>query len=46
MFCRWGILHTDKFWRENYKFTEQDNFKYIKALIALLKNSDPVSHVQ
>lgn len=37
---RWGILHTERFWRDNAKFTEKDNFLNIKKLIALLKSSD------
>lgn len=41
--CRWGILHTEKFWRENAKLVEQDNFKVLRALIALLTSRDPVS---
>lgn len=41
--CRWGILHTEKFWRENAKLVEQDNFKALRALIALLASRDPVS---
>ena len=37
---RWGIVHTDKFWRENAKLVEQDEFKYLKMLIALLESND------
>jgi hypothetical protein len=40
---RWGIVHTEKFWRENARFLEDDEFKNLKALIALLSSSDPVS---
>ena len=40
---RWGILHTEKFWRENAKLVEQDSFKALRALIALLTSRDPVS---
>ena len=38
---RWGIVHTDKFWRENAKLVEHDDFKLLKQLIALLESSDP-----
>jgi V-type H+-transporting ATPase subunit H len=37
---RWGILHTEKFWRENCKFLERDNFALLKTLTALLDSSD------
>ena len=37
---RWGIVHTDKFWRENAKMVEQDEFKMLKMLIALLESND------
>ena len=46
---RWGIVHTDKFWRENAKFLEKNDFQLLKALIALLphpsvsiKSIDPI----
>ena len=48
----WGITHTDKFWRENAKFIEQNDFALLKNLIALAETlyrkgqqiqSDPVS---
>jgi hypothetical protein len=42
---RWGILHTEKFWRENAKLLEGDNFKALKALIALLGSRDAVRTV-
>jgi hypothetical protein len=35
-------VHTEKFWRENAKFVEADNFKALKELIALLGSRDPV----
>jgi len=35
-----GILHTEKFWRENVKKTESKEFKIIKDLIALLCSED------
>lgn len=40
---RWGILHTEKFWKENAKFMEKDNFAILKELIALLNSADQVS---
>ena len=42
---RWGVLHSEKFWKENAKFMENDNFALVKALIALLNNSDLVSRM-
>jgi hypothetical protein len=39
---RWGVLHTEKFWRENAKFLEKDNFSLMKALIALLSSNEKV----
>ena len=39
---RWGIVHTEKFWRENFKFVEADEFKILKSLISCLHSSDPV----
>lgn len=33
---KWGILHTEKFWRENAKFVESNDFALLKELIALL----------
>lgn len=41
---RWGIVHTDKFWRENAKFVEHDDFAMLKQLIALLESQDPVRY--
>jgi V-type H+-transporting ATPase subunit H len=39
----WGITHTEKFWRENAKLLEKDDFKLLKRLIALLHaDSDDV----
>lgn len=42
---RWGIVHTDKFWRENARLVELDEFKLLKLLIALLGSLDSVSSV-
>lgn len=39
---RWGVVHTEKFWRENAKLLEADDFKLLKQLIALLRSDDPV----
>ena len=38
----WGILHTDKFWKENAKYVEYDNFRELKTLLRLLHSTDPV----
>ncbi|OQR83952.1 V-type proton ATPase subunit H [Achlya hypogyna] len=37
----WGLLHTDKFWRENYMSFELKEFELIKLLIELLESEDP-----
>lgn len=37
---RWGIVHTEKFWRENTKFADQDDFKLLKMLVALIDSPD------
>ena len=35
---KWGILHTEKFWRENAKFVEGNgDFSLLKDLIGLLQ---------
>jgi V-type H+-transporting ATPase subunit H len=40
---RWGVVHTEKFWRENSKLLEADDFKLLKKIISLLHSDDPVS---
>ena len=40
---RWGIVHTEKFWRENFKSVELNEFSLLKALIQCLQSSDVVS---
>ena len=45
VFVRPGIVHTEKFWRENAKRLEVDDFKLLKALIALLRSDDEVGNV-
>lgn len=35
-----GPCHTTKFWKENIKQTEKDNFKIIETLIKLLDSDD------
>jgi V-type H+-transporting ATPase subunit H len=40
---RWGVVHTEKFWRENAHHVETHDFKYLKLLIALLSSADTVS---
>ncbi|OQS05413.1 V-type proton ATPase subunit H [Thraustotheca clavata] len=37
----WGLLHTDKFWRENYMSFETKEFELIRLLIDLLESEDP-----
>lgn len=41
--CRWGVVHNEKFWKENAKFVEVGEFKMLKELISLIDSSDPVS---
>ncbi|KAJ1436681.1 armadillo-type protein [Ochromonadaceae sp. CCMP2298] len=38
---RWGVVHTEKFWRENAKLLEEDGFKTLRKLIELLKSANP-----
>jgi V-type H+-transporting ATPase subunit H len=40
---RWGIVHTEKFWRENAKLVEHNDFELLKELIRLLASDSPVS---
>lgn len=35
---RWGIVHTEKFWRENAKLVEHNDFELLKELIRLLSS--------
>jgi V-type H+-transporting ATPase subunit H len=42
---RWGIVHMEKFWRENAKFVEANDFKLLKMLIQLLRSDDDVRSV-
>ncbi|KAF0696601.1 Aste57867_12671 [Aphanomyces stellatus] len=37
----WGLLHTDKFWRENVMAFEAKEFELIRLLIDLLESDDP-----
>ena len=37
---RWGILHTEKFFKENSKFIENEEFSLLKRLIVLLNSED------
>ena len=37
---RWGLIHTEKFWRENCKSVEGEDFKLLKRLVALLRSDD------
>jgi V-type H+-transporting ATPase subunit H len=38
---RWGIVHTEKFWRENAKLLEGNDFEMLKTLISLLLSESP-----
>lgn len=37
---RWGIVHTEKFWRENARLVEENEFELLKALIHHLHSDD------
>lgn len=37
---RWGPVHTEQFWRENYNKFDENNFDLIKPLINLLNSED------
>ncbi|TMW64385.1 hypothetical protein Poli38472_013007 [Pythium oligandrum] len=37
----WGLLHTDKFWKENFMAFENKEFDLIRLLIDLLESDDP-----
>jgi len=37
---RWGIVHTEKFWRENNRFIEANDFSNLKLLINSLRAKD------
>ncbi len=40
---RWGIVHNEKFWRENVKYLEKDDFALLKHMLTFVNSSDPVS---
>jgi len=37
---QWGILHTEKFWKENNRFMELNDWKLLKLLISYLSHTD------
>eukprot|EP00455_Lapot_gusevi_P001853 TRINITY_DN1070_c0_g1_i4.p1 TRINITY_DN1070_c0_g1~~TRINITY_DN1070_c0_g1_i4.p1 ORF type:complete len:514 (+),score=176.44 TRINITY_DN1070_c0_g1_i4:83-1543(+) len=37
---QWTVVHSEKFWRENFQKFEKENFKMIKKLIELLSRPD------
>jgi V-type H+-transporting ATPase subunit H len=39
----WGYIHTEKFWMENVKNFEKENFAPIATLITLLASANPVT---
>lgn len=39
---RWGIVHNEKFWRENVKYLEKDDFALLKHMLTFVSSSDPV----
>jgi len=40
---RWGIVHTEKFWRENSRLMEADDFSAVKKIIGYLKSDNNVT---
>lgn len=36
---RWGITHTDTFWKENAALVEKDDFKWLRALVNIISSS-------
>lgn len=40
---RWGIVHTAKFWKDNIKFMETDDWAMLNKLIVCLDSADPVT---
>ncbi|KAF4147088.1 V-ATPase subunit H [Phytophthora infestans] len=37
----WGLLHTDKFWKDNFMTFENKDFELIRLLIDLLESDEP-----
>jgi hypothetical protein len=37
-----GVVHQERFWRENARFVEQEDFKLLRQLISFLRHEDPV----
>jgi len=37
---KWGVCHTEKFWKENVREMETDDFKLVRQLVTLLHSSD------
>jgi len=40
---KWGIVHTESFWRENSKFVDHNSFDLLRKLIALLNSPDTLT---
>ena len=36
---RWGVVHSEKFWKENHRFMEADDWAMLTKLIACLDNT-------
>ena len=41
---KWGSLHTNDFWEDNFKEFERDGFKYIKMLCEVVNRTEPVNN--
>jgi hypothetical protein len=40
---RWGVVHTSKFWKDNYRFMEAEDWAMLKKLIACLDSGDSLT---
>lgn len=39
---RWGIVHTEQFWKDNHRFMDANNWLLLKLLISFLEHEDPL----
>lgn len=41
---KWGSLHTNDFWEDNFKEFEREGFKYVKMLCEIVNKTEPVNN--
>ena len=41
---KWGSLHTNDFWEDNFKEFERDGFKYVKILCDIVNKTEQVDY--